>query len=123
MLFFLRVILTGVFLWFIWRAREGARENLADDLGNAWNFALVVISGMAASVTWAPWLGARVADPVSGMLTDGSVLDESNRVLRLIHWCERRRWKRLTVVLCFVEGIRHPKLPAQFVIGMNHARP
>jgi hypothetical protein len=27
------------------------------------------------------------------------------------------------VALCFLEGVRHPRLPAQFVIGMNHARP
>jgi hypothetical protein len=43
--------------------------------------------------------------------------------MRLIRGCERRRWRRCVVALCFLEGVRHPRLPAQFIIGMHHARP
>lgn len=123
MLLLFRIALTALFVWTVIRARDGAHANLADDLGNAWNIAMVVISGIAMSVTWAPLLGSTVADPITGIMTDGSVMEFNNPLLRLIRRAERRGHRRLVMLLCFVEGVRHPRLPAQFIMGMNNAPP
>ena len=80
-------------------------------------------SDLAASVTWAPLLGSQIAAPVTGMLNDGSVIEFTNPMLRAIRWCDRRGMRFLTRMLCFVEGVRYPRRPAHFVIGMRNSRP
>ncbi len=123
MLFLFRIFFTGLFGWLLWRARHVASGNLEADVANAGNFALAIIVGLAAAATWAPVLGGLVAGPLTGTLTDGPAAQDSTGLLRFIRRCAFRGWRRLTLLLCFIEGVRHPRLPAAFVIGMNHATP
>jgi hypothetical protein len=123
MLSLFRIAFTGLFGWLLWRARHLASGNLEADVVNAGNFGLALVVGLAAAATWAPLLGELVAGPMTGPLTDGPAAQDHAGLLRLIRRCELRGWRRLTLLLCFVEGVRHPKLPAAFVIGMNQASP
>ncbi|HTH49970.1 MAG TPA: hypothetical protein VMB21_20825 [Candidatus Limnocylindria bacterium] len=123
MLLLFRIFLTSLFGWLLWRARHVATGSLEADVTNAGNFALSIVVGFLAALTWAPLLGEIVAGPMTGVLTDGSPAPDSTGLIRFIRRCEARGWHRLAVLLCFVEGVRHPSLPAAFVIGMNNAKP
>jgi len=122
-LLILRIVLTGTFVIVLFRASEESSANLNNDITNAGWFALAVIAGFAASLTWAPLLGEMVAGPVTGLLKDGSPSQDNSWRLRWIRHFEARGWRRLTVALAFVEGVLEPNLPAAFVIGMQNARP
>lgn len=123
MLFLFRIILTGLFGWLMWRATHVAVGGLESDVLNAGSFALAIVVGFFAALTWAPLLGEIVAGPMTGVLTDGSVAPDNTRLIRFIRRCEARGWRRMTRLLCFAEGVRHPRLPAAFVLGMNNATP
>lgn len=123
MLLILRILFTGLFVGMLAHAAAAAHANQANDLGNAGNFAAAVILGIAASATWAPVLGEAVAGPMTGTLTGGSVSQDTTRLIRWTRRLEVRGWRRTVVFLAFVEGVRHPLLPAAFVIGMNNSRP
>lgn len=123
MLLIFRILFTGLFVGLLAHAAREAHLNLSNDIGNAGNFVLAVLIGIAAAATWAPVLGEVVAGPMTGTLTDGSVSQDNTGLIRWIRRLEARGWRRLVVVLCFVEGVRHPRLPAAFVLGMNNTRP
>lgn len=123
MLLLFRVVFTGLFLWLMASAARHAQSNLADDLGNAGHFALTVVVGLVAGLTWAPVLGEVVSGPVTGLMTDGSVSEDRTMLIRLTRRCEARGWRRLAVLLAFWEAVLRPRLPAPYVIGMNNSRP
>ena len=123
MLLLFRFLFTGLFVGLLAHAAYAAHTNSANDVGNAGNFALAVILGIAASATWAPVLGEVVAGPMTGTLTDGSVSQDTTLLIRWTRRLEMKGWRRIVVFLAFVEGVRHPRLPAAFVIGMNQSRP
>lgn len=121
-LLLLRIFLTGAFFYFLWLAGSEASSNLEQDVVNAGRFALAIAVGIAASLTWAPLFGEKIAGPVTGLMTDGSVSDDNSGWIRLARRCEARDWRRTVVFLCFLEGVRRPKLPAAFVLGLRNAR-
>jgi len=51
------------------------------------------------------------------------VVERPNYFLRLIRWLDNRGARSLTRWFCFIEGVRHPSQPSQFIIGLNNARP
>lgn len=118
----LRIIFTGLFVWLLLHL-ETDSPNLEGDVSNAGWLAAAVITGIGTAVVWAPWIGTRIATPLTDVMTDGSVMIDDRPLLRWIHKCERRDWRGLGVFLCFVEGVREPDLPGAFVFGMNLARP
>ncbi len=122
-LLFLRIFLSGAFVWLLWSASTEASANLDADVVNAGRFALAIIVGFAAALTWAPVLGEEIAGPVTGLMTDGSVSDQNLRLVRWAKGAQTRGWRGLALLLAFVEGVRRPNLPSAFVIGMNCARP
>lgn len=122
-LLILRIFLSGAFVWLLWSASTEASANLDADVVNAGRFALAIIVGFAAALTWAPVLGEEIAGPVTGLMTDGSVSDQNLRLVRWAKGAQTRGWRGLALLLAFVEGVRRPNLPSAFVIGMNCARP
>ena len=124
MLSFFRIILTGALIYGLTQAAKNAGTNPhGGDMANAFWVAFCVITGLLASLTWAPLIGDRMVEPVSGGLRDTVILDRPRRLMRLIRWFEARRFRRFARWLCFIEGVRRPWLPGAFVTGMNNARP
>ena len=119
----LRIVLTATFILTLIRASSESSANLNNDVTNAGWFALAVVAGFAASLTWAPMLGEMVAGPITGLMKDGSPSQMNSWLIGLIRRCEARGWRRATVGLCFVEAVLRPNLPAAFIMGMNNARP
>jgi hypothetical protein len=122
MLVLFRIVLTALFLWLMMGSARDARANLNDDVNNAGMFAVSVVVGLLAGLTWAPVLGRAVAGPMTGLMTDGSVSDDRTGLIRFARRCEARGWRRMAVAAAFAEAVRHPNLPAAFVVGMNNSR-
>lgn len=93
------------------------------DLTHAFLMALAVMLCVVNAAVWAPYVGAKVAEPVTGMLTDGSFQERKFRWLRLLRWLDAKGCRRLTMCCCFIAGVKHPFLPTAFKIGLKNARP
>ena len=122
MLFLFRVFLTGGFLWLLGELGRAGPASVDTDITQAGYFAAAVVVGLAAACTWAPLIGRAVADPITGMMTDGSVYSTKGGANRWILWAVERRHRRLALTLCFLQGVRTPHQPAPMVIGMEQAR-
>ena len=124
MLALLRVVFG---LAFVYEMVEGAKS--APGAGEAGDVTvgayMVVCVGLAIlnALVWAPYLGAKVSGPLTGVITESTYVQRANWVLDLLRWCDARRFRRTTVALSFWEAVRHPNLPTPFVIGFRNARP
>lgn len=125
MLILLRIIFTGVFLYCVVEARDNAQNNLvAGDMMNAFWVGAGVITAIACAIVWAPYLGGKVADPLTGGMISSATAERRNWLLQLIRWLDKKeRAPWLIRFLCFVEGVRSPWLPTAFNIGLLHANP
>ncbi len=123
MLVLLRIIFTGALVYSLSQARDNARDNLTSgDLNNAFWVAAAVVAAIAAALSWAPYLGGKIADPLTGGMVESPPIERKNLVLWLIRWLDKRH-KHAALIrwLCFLEGIRAPWLPTGFAIGLRHA--
>ncbi len=125
MLVLLRIIFTGLFIYCIAQARDNARTNLAaGDMNNAFWVGAGVIVAIAAAICWAPYFGAKVADPLTGGMVQTPPVERKNFVMWLVRWLDKReKYPGLIRWLCFIEGVRAPWLPTGFVIGLEHSKP
>jgi hypothetical protein len=123
MLVLCRVIFTAAFGYSVYRI-AGLDQGLgqAGDLSFAGHLAICVVLALLTGLTWAPYFGERITRPVEGRLTEGSVIDVRDRILRRIQWLERKGHRRLALAACFLEGIRRPWLPSAFVIGLRNSK-
>src|SRR5688572_3613162 len=112
MLVLLRIIFTGGFLYCVAQARDNAQNNLAGgDLTNTFWVGTGVLLAIASAIVWAPYIGAKVADPLTGGMVSSDYFEPKNRLLRLIRWLEKKeRAPALLRLLCFLEGVRAPWL-------------
>jgi hypothetical protein len=123
MLAILRIIFGAALVYMMRQVHENARLHPeTGDLANAGYLALCVVLAVANAVVWAPFLGAKVSGPVTDLMTTGTHIDEKNHVLRLIRWFNNRGYRRVTLCLCFFEGIRRPWMPTAFVIGLQNSK-
>lgn len=124
MLILLRILFGAGLVYGFRKAIENA-EAAPDtgDLTNAFYLAFSVIMAIANAVVWAPYLGEKLSDPLTSVITKGNFADRKNHLLRLIRRLDTRGFRRLTSFLCFLEGVRHPDWPTAFVIGLKNSRP
>ena len=124
MMIVLRLLFGGAFAWVAWLAAENARTDPhTGDLANAGYLALAVVLGILNAVLWAPFLGAKLADAMTGSMTGSTYMELPNHLLKFIYWLQGRGFRRSAAFFCFFEGIRHPDRPSAFVLGMKNARP
>jgi len=124
MLILLRIIFTGAFLYCAVQARDNARNNLAaGDMESAFWIGLAVLVAIACAIVWAPYLGAKVADPLAGGMVNTPFVERKNYLMQLVRWLDKRgnhpaliRW------LCFIEGVRAPWLPTAFYLGLLNSK-
>ncbi|MGD0537563.1 MAG: hypothetical protein ABSC03_07945 [Verrucomicrobiota bacterium] len=124
MLSLFRLLFTGALIYGVVAAVRNANSApQTGDLANAFWVAWCVIAGLFAALAWAPLVGEKVAGPITGLMTSAVCVERKNWLMRLVRWLEGRRQRRLVRWLCFVEGVRHPWLPAQFITGLNNSGP
>ena len=124
MMTILRIVLTAALAYGLYAARENAAIHPdTGDLMNAFWLGYCIIVGIFAAIAWAPLIAGRMAESMTGALTDGAFIEDRNRLMRCVRWLDGRGQRFLVRWLCFLEGVRHPWLPAQFLTGMSNSRP
>lgn len=124
MLIILRILVTGALLYvFDQMQDQGAGMTVAGDLTQAFYMGIVLILAILMAAVWAPSLGEKIADPITGEFTSGSFTGQARNLPRLIRWFESRRWRRLTLFCCILEGLDNPDFPMPFTTGLRHTRP
>ncbi len=125
MLILLRIIFTGLFFYCVVEARKNALNNpIAGDMMNAFWLGAAVIVAIACAIVWAPYLGGKVADPITGGLVNSPSAERRNRMMQFVRWLDKREKAPAVIrLLCFIEGVRAPWLPTAFILGLKHSRP
>ncbi len=123
MLIILRILITGALIYVFGQMRDqGAGMTVAGDLSQAFYMGIVLILSILMAAVWAPYLGERIADPITGEFTSGSFTGHARNLPRLIRWFESHRWRRLTLFCCILEGLDNPDFPMPFTTGLRHTR-
>ncbi len=123
MLILLRILFTGAFIYCVAAARKDARTNVAaGDLAGALWLGATVIAALACAAVWAPFLGAKVADPLTGGMVNTPFVERKNFLLQFIRWCDKKDHRLFARWFCFIEGVRAPWLPTAFVLGLKNSR-
>lgn len=124
MLIVLRIIFGAALLFAFGKASRNADiAPHTGDLTNALYLAVCVLLAIANAVVWAPFIGAKVADPLTGVMLRINAYERKNRLLRLARWLQARRRRRLALGVCFWAGVLRPEEPAAFVTGLSNTRP
>lgn len=123
MLSLARWILTGLFVWLLGVASGPTGGGTSADVDSAIWMGVAIGVGMLAALCWAPVLSGAVAGRVGDLSEDGDGSVDRNRLMGLAGWAAARGMRRLALVAAFVEGVRHPDLPAAFHLGMGLAKP
>ena len=113
MLILLRILFTGVFIYCTVQARDNAENNLvAGDLNNAFWVGAGVLAAIACAIVWAPFIGGKIAGPMTGSMVNSEPIERPKRLLRIIRWLDKKeRSPALIRFLCFIEGVRVPCSP------------
>lgn len=124
MLVFWRIIFGAALLY---EMTEGARQapgaGEAGDLTGAWYMAVCVGLAILNALVWAPYLGAKVSGPLTGVITESTYVERTNWILRAVRSLDARRYRRATLFFAFWEAVRHPFGPTAYVVGMRNSRP
>src|SRR5512140_3267533 len=104
MLIVLRILFGAALFYELMQGVKSAPGAMgAGDTTGAYYLAVCVGWALLNAVVWAPYFGAKVSDPLTGMMTGSTYVERTNWVLRGIRRCEARHWRRLVVFLCFWE--------------------
>jgi len=123
MLVILRIVFGAALVHVVLLAHDNAeRAPMTGDLANAGYLAVAVLLSIANAVVWAPFFGARLADPLTGAMVRGSAAEKPGPMLRALAWCDARRARTWVILLALMEGVHHPDRPAAFVVGLKNAR-
>ena len=120
-LLFVRLPLTLLYGWFLYRALTTDSELSSGQFIGLTLYAL--LGAVFISTLWAPVIGERISDPLTGTLTqETSLPPDSNALVRWIRYFQRKGFHRVALLLVFVEGIRHPDLPQPALLGLRSVR-
>jgi hypothetical protein len=123
MLVILRIIFGAALVYTVREAWDaGSRATETGDMSAAFWLAVSVALGIANAIVWAPYVGGRLADPLTGAYTRGFFVEQKNYLLKLVRRLDERGHRRLTLLCCFLEGIHRPNTPTAFIIGLQNTR-
>ena len=124
MLIALRILFGAIAVYFVREAMKVDHSVLvAGDTTPAYYLGVFVVIGIFNAFVWAPYLGRKVSDPLTAMLTESTFEEHSNWFLRFVRWHAGFGFRPVTVALAFLECVHKPDLPAGFILGLAFARP
>jgi hypothetical protein len=122
LIFLLRCSLTLLFVYSMSRALVRYPGLSGGDIIFLLGYALA--GSIFVAILWAPVIGAKLSDPLTSALnSETSIPADPNRLVATIRWLQNRRWHRLALLLVFIEGMRHPKLPQPPLLGLRSVKP
>ena len=84
----------------------------------------ILLGAIVMGALWAPVIGAKLSDPVTGALTqETSLPPDPNHLVSRIRRLQNRGHHRLALLLVCAEGMRHPDLPQAAILGLRSSRP
>ena len=98
--------------------RNAVADPTSGDLTNAFWTAVLVVLGLANGIVWAPFLGEKISDPLTGGTIDSEHVIEPSSALKAIRWFDKRHCRFLVRWLCFIEAVRKPWLPYAYAMGL-----
>ena len=118
----IRMIITGVFLYLL--GREVRDYPNLSAVGMLFLAAFALVGGLFVAMLWVPVLGTKLSEPLTASLTEETSLPPlTNSLVRLIHKSQARGWHRLALLVCFLEGMRHPDLPHPPLLALRSVKP
>ncbi|MCS1407261.1 MAG: hypothetical protein M2R45_00418 [Verrucomicrobia subdivision 3 bacterium] len=122
MLIILRIVITGTLIYvFREMHAHGAIANISGDLTQAFFMSIVLVLAILLAVVWVPFLGEKIADPLTGELISGSFANHRRWLPRLIRWAKTHRYRRLTLFCSILEGLNNPDFPMPFTHSLGRA--
>lgn len=122
MLVILRIVFGLALAWSVVQVR-GVGTVSSGNLTPALWLAVCLVLGILNALVWAPFVGGRLADPLTTGFTQGTYVPRRQLLLRFARWAEARRHRQAALVGAFLEGINRPDMPEAFVIGLRNATP
>jgi hypothetical protein len=123
-LFALRILFPAAFILCLLEGAEMSRSaaNLWDVEGLFYAL-LALLMAMGAGMVWAPWIGEKIADPLTNMLTSGDTIEGDHPVTKLVNALLLRGWRRTALAVCFLETLRHEHAPTIAWIALQNSPP
>jgi hypothetical protein len=121
-----RIIVTAAFLYAMYtgiKKADTASMGTAGDTEGAIVLAQCVALGLLTAICWGSYIGGKIADPLTGVLTDGTYGESKRWNLGFIQFAFRKNMRGLALMLCFFEGLNRPDSPPAFILGMKNAIP
>lgn len=124
MLILLRLLFPCLFVFCLLQGAQ-ANRNAASSLevGSLFYAVLALFMAIGTGMVWASYLGEKIAEPLTNVLTSGETVEGDDAMERLISALQRRRWRRVAVWLCFMETLRHPHAPGMAWAGLKLSKP
>jgi hypothetical protein len=124
MLIILRILITGALVYVFDQMKEqGSGATISGDLTRAFYMGIVLVLAILMAAVWAPYLGEKIANPITGELTCGSYSLHRRWLPRMIQWFDTHRWKRMALFCCILEGLDNPDYQVPFITGLRQTRP
>ena len=123
MLIILRILITGSMVYVFGQMRDqGLGTNISGDLTQAFYMGMVLVLAILMAAVWAPYLGEKIANPITGEMTCGSYSLHRRWLPRIIQWFDTHRWKRMALICCILEGLDNPDFQVPFITGLRQTR-
>ena len=122
MLIFVRIPLTLLYGYLVYKATVSDTAYSGSQMIGLVLF--VLLGAILMGALWAPVIGAKLSDPITGAITqETSLPPDPNRLVGRIRRLQNRGHHRLALLAIFIEGMRHPDLPQAAVLGLRSVRP
>lgn len=92
------------------------------DVNSLFYAALALFTALGTGLAWAPYVGEKIAEPLTSILTSGEAVEGENHLVKLINALLKRGWRRTALWLCFAESLRHAHAPAAPWIGLKSSK-
>ena len=70
-------------------------------------------------LSWAP----KISGPITDLMTSGDAHRREKSRPAVDPVVQQRGCRRVTLFLCFLEGVRQPWMPTAFIIGLQNSKP
>jgi hypothetical protein len=121
MLTLFRLIYTAGYIWFAGTRLMELRGSTI--LWGSWVLIELTVTGLVLAVLWAPVIGEKLSDPLTGTFLKDTGVVPNNLLTRWILKCQAKGLHRAALVICLWEGLRKPHALHPLLLGIQSVAP
>ncbi len=126
MLFLCRLVFGGCMIWSIHLAiqlsnRTNMQRAELPEIG--FSMAVLLVLALLNAIVWAPYIGAKIADPIAGMFTRSSFSWHRSKIYKHILRLEHKKKYKTAAWTAYFYGLMRPNEPEVFYSGMQNSVP